>query len=661
MITRGDTARFAANVALVVGLVGVLALGFVALFGPRLVPGDPQAQRIVLFYPGGDFELPPTPPDAIFPLGTDPLGRDQLARVVWGARLTLTVVLLALGLRTMLSLTLGIAGGWWTGMITHAVTTITNAVAGVPQLLLALLLAIMLRDKAIFGFVLALGLVGWAEGAQFVRSEVERIRSAPYIEAAAAIGGRTPGILRRHVLRGLAPQLFGLLALEAGATLLLLAELGFLGVFMSGAIVAVDDNNRPILPVRDRAPEWGQMLAGAQQYAFSNQYVAFVPGVVVATAAFVFNLLGEGLRTAADPFSHHSLSPRTLGALGRGLVALALVAGSSLAIVEARSTQLSFDDAMRLAREAVDRFEPGNDLIGGVIELRSDSHALARPAKINVYFRKPPSSAILRVGFPDADENAMEVKRFSDEDGLLYDLMVSPSGASIRWDEALAMAERRGGSSYRSGVRTWLVRVVLSARDGVPFPYWRVIYTGGSPIGVPAVDVVTDARSGDAESASIRPISASLRAEGLLGGPVTLTAMSATWRSSNAAAPQTGFDAQRPQSGAFSYVRSDLPGDRRAGTVTFGPTSTGSIGTAGVRPAALPLAIDLEHVFALAEAAGGRDARSALLDWSATASATMRDGGLVVDVRYFALRPASGAPIAQFRYDPASDHVTRTD
>src|SRR5204862_7535847 len=138
---------------------------------------------------------------------------------------------------------------------------------------------------------------------------------------------RTPGILSRHVFRGLAPQLFGLVSLEAGATLLLLAELGFLGVFMSGAIFLVDDQNRPILPVRDRAPEWGQMLAGAQQYAFSNQFVAFVPGIVVAAVVFAFNLLGEGARAATDPFSSLSLSPRAVGVLGRSLAVVALVGG----------------------------------------------------------------------------------------------------------------------------------------------------------------------------------------------------------------------------------------------------------------------------------------------------------------------------------------------
>jgi ABC-type dipeptide/oligopeptide/nickel transport system permease subunit len=175
---RDDLRRTLRNIPLIVGIAGLVVLGVLALFGPQLSAADPQAQRLVLFYPDGTFKVPPTPPDAYNPLGTDPLGRDQLARVLWGARLTLTVVLLALALRAALALTFGILAGWRGGATDAVITLITNAVAGVPQLLLALLLAVALREHAIIGFVVALGLVGWSEGAQFVRGEVARIRAA---------------------------------------------------------------------------------------------------------------------------------------------------------------------------------------------------------------------------------------------------------------------------------------------------------------------------------------------------------------------------------------------------------------------------------------------------------------------------------------------------
>jgi len=667
---RGDAGRAIRNIALLLGLAGVLTLAFVALFGSRLTPSDPQAQRLVLFFPGGTFKVPPSPPDPYYPLGTDPLGRDQLARLLWGARLTFTVVLLALGLRTTLAVLTGIAAGWRRGAIAEAVTVITNAVAGVPQLLLALLIAILLRDQAILGFVVALGCVGWAEGAQFVRSDVERIRRTPYIEAAVAVGGRTPGILTRHVLRGLAPQLFGLVALEAGATLLLLAELGFLGVFMSGYIVQLDDANRPILPVRDRAPEWGQMLAGATQYAFSNQYVAFVPGIVVAAAVFVFNVFGEGLRSATDPFSSLSLSPRALGALGRAMLVFALVLGASFGVAEARATQLSFEDAMQQAREATDRVEPGDEMIAAVVRFASDSHAMARPAKYNFYFRQPGALAFLRVGFPDGDQNAMELKRFDDEDNLLYSLMTAPNDWTLSWSDALARAESQGGTAYRSAARGWLVRVVLTGREGRT--YYRATYTPPLGAGLPSVDLVVDARTGATanDTADMRTFGTRIRAENLLGGVVVLTSLSANWRSASAPPAQRGFGAERPLSTGASFIRADLPADLRVAflSTTSAPPGATVIAAAGgspsanvvvdnLRPAPLSAPVDVERAFAAVEAAGGHDARFTTEDWIASLNASMQNGVLVVTVNYFIAN--RGTFLGQYRYDPVTGAVTR--
>ena len=667
---RADAFRALRNVALLFGLAGVLALAFVAVFGSRLTPSDPQAQRLILFFPDGTFEVPPSPPNAYYPLGTDPLGRDQLARLLWGARLTFTVVLLALGLRTALSLVLGVAAGWRRGPIEQGVTIITNAVAGVPQLLLALLIAVLLRDQAVLGFVIALGCVGWAEGAQFVRSEVMRIRRTPYIEAATAIGGRTTDILKRHVLRGLAPQLFGLVALEAGATLLLLAELGFLGVFMSGYIVQVDNNNRPILPVRDRAPEWGQMLAGATQYAFSNQYVAFVPGVVVAAAVFIFNVLGEGARMATDPFSSLSLSPRALGALGRALLVFALVLGTSFGVAEARATQLSFEDAMRLAREASDRFEPGDEMIAAVVRFASEAHAMGRPSKYNFYFRQPGGVGFVRIGFPDGDQNAMDIKRFDDEDGLLYSLMTAPKDWTVPWSDALAKAESQGGTAYRSSNRGWLVRAVLTAREGRA--YYRVAYTPQAGAGLPGVDVVVDARTADTanETADMRAFGIRIRAENLLGGVVVQTGASANWRSESAPPPQRGFGAKRPLSIGASFIRADLPADLRVvflsqtsappdATVIaqVGGSPSANIVVNNPRPVPLSTPVDVEKVFAAVEAAGGRDARSSTEDWIATVNATMSNGALAVVVNYSIAN--RGTFLAQYRYDAVTGAVTR--
>jgi peptide/nickel transport system permease protein len=649
-MTRADAGRFSRNIPLVIGLLGVLALAIVALFGSAMTHSDPQAQRIVLFFPDGVFKVPPTPPDAYYPLGTDPLGRDQLARILWGARLTFTVVLLALLLRTALAVVLGLAAGWRRGVVDDLVTLITNAVAGVPQLLLALLIAILLRDQAILGFVIALGLVGWAEGAQFVRTEVARIRRAPYVEAATAVGGSTAGIISRHVMRGLAPQLFGLVALEAGGTLLLLAELGFLGVFMSGFVFQVDNNNQIILPVRDRAPEWGQMLAGAQAYAFSNQYVAFVPGVVVAAAVFIFNLLGEGARAATDPFSRVSLSPRALGALGRGLAAFALVCAAFFGVAEARDTTLSFEDAMAQARAAAERVEPGAPLLAGVTTYSSESHALARAQKYNFYFGSKGVSATLRVGFPDADLNAMEVK-LDDEDGLSYGLMQPLHDVGIPAAKALQLAEDQGGRAYRTA-RAWLTRIVVSQDGTLAYPTYRVSYAVPSNIGSPAIDILLDARTGASDAPEFQLATARLRAEALLAGPVALSGVNARWSSSSAPNIVT-FGAAKPAAITYIYVRSDLPNDTRLVSVFYGERQGAFVGS-GVRQQPLAVPIDIEAIFAAVERAGGSAVRAEWgSDWQAFASTV---GPSEVRVGYM----RGGPPLVSFTYDIATRAITRT-
>jgi peptide/nickel transport system permease protein len=659
---RGDAGRMLRNVALIAGLAGVVVLGALALFGAQLSAGDPQAQRLVVFYPDGTFKVPPTPPDAYYPLGTDPLGRDQLARILWGARLTFTVVLLALLLRAFLAVFLGVLAGWRGGSVDALITLLTNAVSGVPQLLLALLVAVALRESAILGFVVALGCVGWAEGAQFVRAEVMRIRRMPYVEAATAVGTRTRGIITRHLLRSLAPQLFGLIALEAGATLLLLAELGFLGLFMSGGVSFTDNAGRPILPVRDRAPEWGQMLAGAQQYAFSNQFVAFVPGVVVAAAVFAFNLLGEGARAATDPFSTLSLSPRAVGALGRGLLGVALLGGLFFGVAQARSAELSFDDALRLAREAVERVEPGDELLAAVVRFRSDSHALAKPQKLNFYFRSHGIFEIVRVGFPNADQNAMEVQH-DEEDALDFKVM-SPLGAwSTSVPRALERAEDDGGRAFRNSSRTWLVRVVLSHQSALPVPTYRVMmYSSPNAISDPNIDVLVDATNDGADTPELRLGFARVRAEAALGGPVGLVNVSAGWRS--ATAPQGGgFGVERPVSLRYSFMRADPTEDRRVafvGSGSFGGPVVFGSAVPGQQP--LPGSVDIEAAFRSVELQGGkavRDdwARARAGDWFASAFTELRDGRLAVLVTY---SQAPGPGLATFRYDIGTGGVERT-
>lgn len=660
-----DVRRALTNVPLVLGMLGVLAIAVMALFGPQLAPGDPQAQRVILFYAGGRFEAPPTPPDELFLLGTDPLGRDQASRLLWGARLTLGATLLGLAGRAALGLIVGVLAGWRRGHVDTALSWLTNAVAGFPQLMLALLIAVALREHGFFGFVVALASVGWADVAQFVRGEVIRIRASAYVEAARAMGSGGLEILRTHVLRNLAPQLAGVFALEAGSVLLLLAELGFIGLFISGGTAYVNDAGQPILPIRDRAPEWGQMLAGVRQYAFSHQYVAFIPGVVVVAAVFAFNLFGEGLRAASDPFGTKRLSPRALGALGRGLGALALVGIVGYGIVTARSGEIAFSDAMRQAREAAARVQPKAELIAGVVRFRATSHALAKPEKINFYFREPGEKTILRVGFVDADPNAMEVKPLDAEDDLPFESYRPIGEAAVAWEDALRAAEERGGRTYRAANNEWTTTVALVDEledPGLKYSvsYFRRVVGTGTIIGV---QVASDAATGEPRSLN-ELADATRRAARALEGPVQLSRANVGWRWQPPPAA-FAFGADRPIGRSYSFVRADLPADRRTATVNYDAASQSGAPNVSVfsqqsRPAALPDRVDLMHAFDRVENAGGRELRlaweRARRQWSADASIAVVDGATVVHVFYVAQDPFERA---QFRYDPRTDTVTR--
>lgn len=691
-LRQSDPWRLLTNVPFVVGTVGIAAIAFIALFGPQLAPSDPQAQRVILFYPDASFQAPPTPPDQYNLLGTDPLGRDQLSRLLWGARLTLTVVLLGLAGRGLLAVTLGVIAGWRKGSwVDQGIGHVTNAVGGLPQLMLALLLVIAFQTQelGIVGFVLALALVGWAELAQFVRAEVIRVVATPHVEAARTLGATGSHVVRVHVLRDLAPQLIGLLALEAGSVLLLLAELGFIGFFVAGGVFYVDDSGAPILPTRDRAPEWGQMLAGARQYAFDHQYVAFVPGVVVVSAVLVFNLFAEGLRTASDPFSPKRLSPRALGAIARTLVAAGLVASVGFGYVSATSTHISYGEGLARAREAAARVLPGGQLTAGVVRLSSSSHALARPEKLTYYFADQ-RSRIARVTFLDADANAMDVKLDANEDELLVGSLQPLGGRDVvDWEVALRAAEELEGIRFRNANPAWLVRVVLQHDSGGPRPVYRVQY--GRVAGGFQTEVRVNALTGSASVPREELAGdAASRARLLLGGEPRLVNISASWLSEGF--PQqlslvsvlrtTGRGAEHPARFDYDFVRGDIshPITVRvsylAGQegVAFA-TITGSFGgNADSRTLPSPpfTLNDLEAAFARAEEAGLRDKREAWIterfgQWSQGASAGVfaagrgEESSWRIYVTLFIAEPSSAAGAgsrgATFEYDPQTGEI----
>jgi peptide/nickel transport system permease protein len=638
-----------ANFPLVAGALALAAIAMVALFGDRLAPYDPQAWRIVEFY-DGRIVVPPSPPDSHHLLGTDPLGRDQLSRLLWGARLSLQITLMAVVLRLALGLSLGAAAAAMRGFAQAAVVTLTNVWSSYPQLLLALLLGVALRDFHLLGFVAAIGAVGWPGLARFFRAELGRVAQAPHVEAARSTGVSEMRILLAHIVRVMLPQIIAATALETAAVLLLLAELGFIGLFLAGSVGFVDDFGQPVLPVRDRAPEWGQMLAGAYGYITSREWVAYVPALAVVSAVFAFNLFGEGIRAALNPHDQRALSPRALSRGGRGLAAVVAFSAAAFTVSALGSARgLSYEAGNELAKAAAARERPGSVLVASVMRFGSEAHGLDRPEKLNYYFVDPEGQS-LRVGYVDADASAAEVRRFADDDGLGAVSSLAPLDDSvIRWPEALAIAERQGGETYRSLRRVWFLRIVL--QQSSIGPIYRVRY-GGNAVS-PGFEIPIDARTGNTNlpmDIRLGPTFNELRQR--LGGDPVLARMTSTWRVSG---PTAGFGPKAPSGWRYDFIRAD--GGDQTWIVMLGvgrPAELRSVGGPG--PAPLSELIEVQPLFDQIEAFAGRSLRGRWGDWFASGTLERVNGELRFTVLYFA-----GPERAQFQMDVATARIQRVD
>jgi len=294
------------NPPFVVGALILLGLLFILIAGPRIWPHNPYLTQGLTFE-GGEFKVPPFEPDDIYQWGTDALGRDILSLVLAGAKYTLAIATSAMLIRLLIGSVLGAIAGWSNGSrIDRIVLGIAEITAAFPALILAMLTitALGIRNGP-WVFVVGLSVVGWGEIMQYVRGQVITIRPQPYIESAHAAGLRQPQIIFRHVLPNLLAALLGIAALEMGAVLLLLAELGFVGIFIGGGAIADLDANiggGSGYHYSD-VPEWGSLLANVRTYVRSYPWTVFYPSLAFVISILGFNLLGEGLRRLINAVS----------------------------------------------------------------------------------------------------------------------------------------------------------------------------------------------------------------------------------------------------------------------------------------------------------------------------------------------------------------------
>lgn len=267
-------ARFRRNRAAVAGLVVLGVFFFLALTAPLVIAYNPEENHL-------DEAL--RDPNSAHVLGTDHLGRDILARLVYGARFSLVIGFAAVGLGLAIGVPLGAISGYYGGWVDLTIQRVIDVLLSFPGFLLALSLVAVLGvglDKVI----IAVGLGVLPAFVRLVRASTLSIRYRGYVEAARACGAPSGLIIWRHVL----PNVLGPVVIQGtlglGSTLLTAAGLGFLGLGVQGP-----------------TPEWGSMLGEGRQYIFSNPNLATFPGLAIFLTVLGFNLAGDGLRDMLDP------------------------------------------------------------------------------------------------------------------------------------------------------------------------------------------------------------------------------------------------------------------------------------------------------------------------------------------------------------------------
>jgi ABC-type dipeptide/oligopeptide/nickel transport system permease subunit len=283
------------NIPLLLGAALVLLLTVIVLFGPRLAPIDPSRTEGLISV-DGEFLSPPFAPGDTYRWGTDALGRDLLSLILAGARQTLTLAVLAVATRLLVGVVLGGIAGWTNGSaLDRGILAVAEVIASFPTLLLSMILILALGiRRGMPPFIVALCFVGWGEIMQFVRGQVTAIRPQPYVESAVAAGARTPRILFRHILPHLVAALTSITALEMGAVLMLLGELGFVSIFIGGGTLIAQTSGQLVL--HSDVPEWGAMLSSLRYMARSYPWTALYPMLAFTVAILAFNLFGEGMR-----------------------------------------------------------------------------------------------------------------------------------------------------------------------------------------------------------------------------------------------------------------------------------------------------------------------------------------------------------------------------
>lgn len=271
-----------------VGVVVLVLLVIGVLAGPLIYTVDPEYSFIV-----DDIDSINQPPSVNYPLGTDDLGRDTLARNLFGGRISLAVGVVAMFVSITFGTLVGVLSGFFR-RLDNPLMRFTDLMLALPSLPLLLVIIMLFRDslKALLGaelgifllVVLVIGILGWMPTARVVRGSVLSIKEKEFVEAAVSVGTREPAILRQHILPNVLSPIIVSATLGVAAAILTESALSFLG-----------------LGFPSNVPTWGRLLFENKDFITQNPWLVIWPGMFISLTILSINFIGDGLRDALDP------------------------------------------------------------------------------------------------------------------------------------------------------------------------------------------------------------------------------------------------------------------------------------------------------------------------------------------------------------------------
>ncbi len=246
----------------------------IALAAPLLSPYDPDDIHV---------EEVLNPPSITHPFGTDPLGRDVLSRVIWGARVSLWVGFVAVGIALLIGITVGALAGFYAGRIDAVLMRLVDIMLAIPRFFL-ILAVIAILEPSIWNIMIVIGLTGWMGVARLVRGQFLAIKEVDYVTAARALGARDFRLIVRHILPNALSPVYVAAVLGVAGAILTESALSFLGI-----------------GVQPPKASWGSILTAGKDNIEIAWWLSVFPGLAIFVTVLGYNLLGEGLRDALDP------------------------------------------------------------------------------------------------------------------------------------------------------------------------------------------------------------------------------------------------------------------------------------------------------------------------------------------------------------------------